>query len=48
MATAFFDFRFDGKRNAGLSYACGVWSGAAYTQKGKLEIVFIFLEVWHF
>ena len=36
----FFDFRFDGKRNAGLSYACGVWSGAAYTQKGKLEISF--------
>lgn len=36
----YYEFRFDGLQNAGLSYATGGWSGAAFTKYEKLEICF--------
>lgn len=36
----YFEFRFEGIKNGGLSYATGGWSGAAFTKNENLEICF--------
>lgn len=44
----YIEFSFNNKKNMGLCYASGGWSGAAFTQANKIEICYFIYKNTNF
>ena len=41
----YLEFRFDKKKNTGLCFASGGWSGASFSQANKIEICYFMFKM---